>query len=62
MLLLELQSNEDAAIGVILSAEVLGRRTEVETSRYNERNTESRVTGRPYSVKAPRGVPQMHAR
>ena len=37
--------------------------SEVETSRYNEMNTESRVRGRPYSVHAPRGrgVPQMRA-
>ena len=36
--------------------------SEVETSRYNEMNTESRVRGCPYSVHAPRGgVPQMRA-
>ena len=29
--------------------------SEVETSRYDEMNTESRVRGRPYSVHAPRG-------
>ena len=27
----------------------------VETSRYDEMNTESRVEGRPYSAQAPRG-------
>ena len=38
-----------------VKVERVGAVSGVETSRYDEMNTESRVQGRPYSAQAPRG-------